>query len=328
MIGLVVEAQALLALGVVELAVAGDHGAVREAHDERRVVAPAVGVDQQPRVARHHGRRAERGRERAHDRRDADVVGDVALELLGRQAERAVVRAGRRCRRGRRARSGRDRRGPAERNSCRRPAPRWTAPAILDPPWADYSRGTGAPLSSLTLSRALQPNGGRHCINWTRTGHYGRGDRTTPTDARTLLALFDAAVAAAHPDVCLPAHLPPPPERRPAHRRRRRQGGRRHGGRRRAHYRALGVLDRVTGFTTAPHGTAEALPGERPRVHPHRLGAPSDARRQRASRRPSGRSRWCARRPRTIWCWCCCPAAPRRCGRRRRPASTSPPRRR
>jgi hydroxypyruvate reductase len=32
------------------------------------------------------------------------------------------------------------------------------------------------------------------------------------------------------------------------------------------HYRAQGALDRITGFTTAPHGTAEALPGEPPAV--------------------------------------------------------------
>ena len=33
-----------------------------------------------------------------------------------------------------------------------------------------------------------------------------------------------------------------------------------------AHYRKLGTLDRVTGFTTAPHGTLEALTGARPSV--------------------------------------------------------------
>ena len=81
-----------------------------------------------------------------------------------------------------------------------------------------------------------------------------------------LLSLFDAAVAAAHPDVCLPAHLPAVPN----------------GGRiivtgagkasaamaavTEAHYRALGMLDRVSGFTTAPYGTAEALEGDRPQV--------------------------------------------------------------
>jgi hydroxypyruvate reductase len=81
-----------------------------------------------------------------------------------------------------------------------------------------------------------------------------------------LLQLLDTAVAAAHPDVCLPGHLPPVPER-----------GRlviAGAGKAAAamaaaverHYRAQGVLDRVAGFTTAPHGTAEALPGEPPAV--------------------------------------------------------------
>ena len=74
-----------------------------------------------------------------------------------------------------------------------------------------------------------------------------------------LLALLDAAVAAAHPDVCLPAHLPQPPE-----------AGRLYvvgAGKAaasmavaaEAHYRTQGAIDRVTGFTTAPHGTREAL---------------------------------------------------------------------
>jgi hydroxypyruvate reductase len=88
-----------------------------------------------------------------------------------------------------------------------------------------------------------------------------------PDSARNLLlALLDAAVAAAHPDGCLPAHLPPVPER----------------GRlvvvgagkaaaamavaAEARYRAEGTIARVAGFTTAPHGTAEALPGERPGI--------------------------------------------------------------
>ena len=74
-----------------------------------------------------------------------------------------------------------------------------------------------------------------------------------------LMALYDAAVAAAHPDVCLPAHLPLPPE-----------GGQlilAGAGKAAAamaaaaetHYRTLGVLDRVAGFTTAPHGYLGAL---------------------------------------------------------------------
>ena len=81
-----------------------------------------------------------------------------------------------------------------------------------------------------------------------------------------LLALYDAAVAAAHPDICLPSHLPAPPE-----------AGRLYvvgAGKAAAamaaaaevHYRRLGVLDRVAGFTTAPHGTPQALTGMRPSV--------------------------------------------------------------
>ena len=91
----------------------------------------------------------------------------------------------------------------------------------------------------------------------------GKGSSATRAG---LLALYDAAVAAAHPDVCLPTHLPPPPK-----------GGRLYvvgAGKAaaamavaaEAHYRKLGTLDRVTGFTTAPHGTPEALTGARPSV--------------------------------------------------------------
>src|SRR5262245_44871334 len=76
------------------------------------------------------------------------------------------------------------------------------------------------------------------------------------------LALYEAAVASAHPDVCLPAHLPPVPE-----------CGRlviAGAGKAAAamaaaaerHYRARGGVERITGFTTAPHGAADA-----PSVH-------------------------------------------------------------
>ena len=83
---------------------------------------------------------------------------------------------------------------------------------------------------------------------------------------------------------------------RPPHRRRRRQGGRRDGRRRRARTIASSARSTAsTGFTTAPHGTPEALPGERPTVigivaarHPT-----PDA---RASRPPSERWSWSRRR--------------------------------
>jgi len=87
-----------------------------------------------------------------------------------------------------------------------------------------------------------------------------------PGTRARLLALYDAAVAAAHPDVCLPQNLPMPPA-----------GGRIYvvgAGKAAAamavvaegHYRKLGVLERVTGFTTAPHGTPESLSVARPSI--------------------------------------------------------------
>jgi hydroxypyruvate reductase len=90
-------------------------------------------------------------------------------------------------------------------------------------------------------------------------------DRQPSARAR-LLGLFDAAVAAAHPDTCLPPHLPPVPAR-----------GRLlivGAGKAAAamacaaerHYRHTGVLDRITGFVTVPHGTLETLPGAPPGV--------------------------------------------------------------
>jgi hydroxypyruvate reductase len=89
------------------------------------------------------------------------------------------------------------------------------------------------------------------------------GQRSSAARDR-LLALYDAAVAAAHPNVCLVPHLPAPPA-----------GGRLiavGAGKAAAamavaaedHYRRAGVLDRVSGFTTAPYGAPEALAGPRP----------------------------------------------------------------
>jgi hydroxypyruvate reductase len=99
-------------------------------------------------------------------------------------------------------------------------------------------------------------------------------------DTRALLmALYDAAVAAAHPDVCVPMHLPEVPAR-----------GRLvvvGAGKAAAamalaterHYSAQAALDRIVGFTTAPHGSAASL-GERPgriRIASARHPTPDDA---------------------------------------------------
>src|SRR5688572_25888405 len=81
-----------------------------------------------------------------------------------------------------------------------------------------------------------------------------------------LLALYDAAVAAAHPDICLPAHLPAPPEAGLLYVVGAGKAAAAMAVAAEAYYRRLGVLDRVTGFTTAPHGTPEALTGMRPSV--------------------------------------------------------------
>jgi hydroxypyruvate reductase len=113
------------------------------------------------------------------------------------------------------------------------------------------------------------------------------GQKETPDPARArklLLALYDAAVAAAHPAVCLPAHLPPMPK----HGRLVVVGAGKAAAAMAAaaetHYRAHGTIGgpaaRITGFTTAPHGTVEALPGERPgviRVISARHPTPDDA---------------------------------------------------
>lgn len=83
------------------------------------------------------------------------------------------------------------------------------------------------------------------------------GDTPASATRARLLSLYEAAVAAAHPDVCLPPHLPAPPD-----------GGRiivvgagkaaaAMAAAAESHYRQLGVLDCVSGFTTAPHGTRD-----------------------------------------------------------------------
>ena len=119
--------------------------------------------------------------------------------------------------------------------------------------------GDGALLSSLTLRMCVQPNGSRHCIKLNTNGAHGSGEPNEPAGAPRLLSLFDAAVAAAHPDVCLPAHLPASAERRPAHRRRRRQGGRCHGGGCRASLSRAGRA-RPRHRASRPHRTAPPRP--------------------------------------------------------------------
>ena len=64
-IGFVVLPHAPLALGAVEMTVARHHRAVGDAHDERRIVEAAIGIDQQTREARENGGRVQHLRRRA-----------------------------------------------------------------------------------------------------------------------------------------------------------------------------------------------------------------------------------------------------------------------
>src|SRR5690349_11231166 len=72
--------------------------------------------------------------------------------------------------------------------------------------WAD--RQTQDPRGTL-------PAGVFFCADKSDNGHSSILDTNEMTDRRPLLrAIFDAAVAAAHPDVVLGAHLPPAPKGR------------------------------------------------------------------------------------------------------------------
>jgi glycerate 2-kinase len=79
-----------------------------------------------------------------------------------------------------------------------------------------------------------------------------------------LLALYDAAIAAAHPDGCLPPHLPPVPARGRLTIVGAGKAAAAMAAAAERHYRERGGLDRIVGFTTAPHGTLEALAGGLP----------------------------------------------------------------
>ena len=89
-VGSEIARDAFFALFGLELPVAGDDGAIRQTHDESGIVLAAIEVDQQPGIVRHHGRHSKPRRERAGDAGSADIVGDVAAQLLGREAKGAV----------------------------------------------------------------------------------------------------------------------------------------------------------------------------------------------------------------------------------------------
>jgi len=77
---------------VIQHGVAWHHASIRKLHDERRVVAPAIGIDQQPRVAREERRRVKRPGQMLGHRGSTDVVGDMPGKILRREAEGAIGR--------------------------------------------------------------------------------------------------------------------------------------------------------------------------------------------------------------------------------------------
>src|SRR5262249_20000234 len=87
MVGAMEPREAPLALDLVNAGIARNDGAVREAHDQRRVVSTSVGIDQEPRKRGHKRRTAEPESKAARHRLDPDIIGDMALELLWRQSE-------------------------------------------------------------------------------------------------------------------------------------------------------------------------------------------------------------------------------------------------
>ena len=94
MIGPVEARDAARPLGLVDPRIAGHDGAVRDPHDEGRVIGAAIGIDEQAREAVMRRRTAERLREAARDRLDPDVIGDMALELAPAAGRACHIRAG------------------------------------------------------------------------------------------------------------------------------------------------------------------------------------------------------------------------------------------
>jgi glycerate 2-kinase len=78
----------------------------------------------------------------------------------------------------------------------------------------------------------------------------------------TLMALYEAAIAAAHPERCLPPHLPSIPKTGSLFVVGAGKAAAAMALVTEAHYRRLGTLDRVLGFTAAPYDTVSALRAE------------------------------------------------------------------
>ena len=141
------------------------------------------------------------------------------------------------------------------------------------------------------------------------------------TDRRPLLrAIYDAAVAAAHPDVVLASHLRPVPKGKviclAAG-----KGAAAMAAAAERHY--LDALEmepsRLTGIATTRHG--HGVPTRRIKVIEAGHPVPDEA----GLKGAEDSLKLARRRDRTICCWCCCPAAAPPTGSR--PSTASPSRR-
>ena len=74
-----------------QIHIARHHQPVGDLHDERRVVEPAIGVNQEAGETGKDGRRAERPCQMLGHLRGAQVVGDVPVKVLGPKPKRAVA---------------------------------------------------------------------------------------------------------------------------------------------------------------------------------------------------------------------------------------------
>ena len=78
-------------LGCVDVGVARHDRTVGVAHDQRRIVQAPVRIDDQTRIGRQNGRRAEHSRKSAGRVGGANVIGDVAINRFTGHAKRAVT---------------------------------------------------------------------------------------------------------------------------------------------------------------------------------------------------------------------------------------------
>ncbi len=90
MIGPVIERNAPLPLRRIMAGIAGHNGTIGQAHHQRRIILPPVGIDQQAREGRHQRGRGKPPCQFQRQRPHADVIGDMPFKLCRRQPQIAI----------------------------------------------------------------------------------------------------------------------------------------------------------------------------------------------------------------------------------------------